>query len=1154
MTLQVPIPSAIIGIGQAGSTESTPVASGILTEPGVLTYMILHLHITNCPCISHRTAPATIRDGDSKRDVVAGDKDLTLLADMKQSLLGTVPAGLILPTDRPRSHEGPFVGALFSVPLKDPIKSQLQSLAHDLQSDMPTTALVAWIAALSRLTGQDTISLGVGGSVKTRNTIGPSALVVDLSGKPDISGLFARVKQSLESSGDNPIPFSQVSFFAHADGPARPLSNGVSMNCFLELQVVQGSDNVDLNIVYCSDLYNEKTIERYAGYLNAVLVNMKVEKAPDAIAIIHGQKKRAYLELNSLANCLAREISEAGVVPGEHVALLLERSIELVVTELAVLKAGAAYVPLDTTAPADRQAFVVMDTHSKLLITGVGTHVPHQILAPVLRFKTDEKDIGYELNANETHRPSRGSSQDTACVKYTSGTTGVPKGVVTPHCSITSTVINNGCTEIGQEDCVAMAINPAFILSTFDLWLALLNGARVVIIDEETRLNPIRLAETLVRYQVTYMFITAPLLVQYAPTIGKTLSSLKYLVSGGEQVQIKAFSAVQHDGPVRLINRYGSTEVTSGALYMAAHTVRQLDRLPIGRPSSNRRAYVLDQYSNPVPIGAVGDLYIGGPGLATEYLNHPDLTAEKFLPDPFSDIKGARMFKSGDLARYLPDDNLMCAGRTDDLVKIRAYRVELGEIQSRLVGHSLVRNAVVIAVGKESEKRLVAYIDADHHEELEDSLREYLSHMLPEYMIPAVFVRMDVLPLTSRGKVDRRALPEPDFSPSAARDYAGPQGEMEVALAKMWSELFKISRISRHDDFFKLGGHSSMAMRLLNAVATTLGPQLPMSTFFAYSSLQGLAEAIAANITPGGTSAVDIPRVLRESLQDLSFAQQRLWVVAKIAPATDNYHTHQAFRLRGYLDYAALRKAMDIVYARHGAIRSVFPTVDGEAKVRIVPSDAGMPFATLDLRQEQLRESVANQASIQEVRAPFDTEQRPLVRVKLIQLPEEEYILIITIHHIITDGWSMTVLIRELNVLYKAYSAGLPDPLAPLSIQYGDYAAWQRQQLTQDKLQNQVEYWRENLAGAPVAIELPTNRPRPTLQSFAGASVPIHFDSKLTHNLKTLSEKQGVTMFTTVLAGWSTVLSRLSGQDDIIIGTPSANRGHQQVENLIGFF
>ncbi|KAG0329999.1 hypothetical protein BG004_002207, partial [Podila humilis] len=696
MTLKIPIPGATIGPAQDGSNKTPSISDGVLTS-GDNIHLLANM-AAGVPAAteskgassgspSHSNASAANQDGDTSHEVAADVGPSTVPLDSNQPLVRMVPAGLNLPTDRPRSHVGPHAGALFSVPLSDSTISQLLSLAQDVHSDLSIAVLVAWTIVLSRLSSQENISLGVSGSVKAGNKAHLSTLAVDFTSEPDTSELFARVKRSLESCRDDPIAFYQASFYDHADGLSRSLVDGASANSFLELHFVHGGDNVDLNIRYAIDLYNKETIERYAGYINTVLVNMvadrtqpvaifdilssaektlllekwndtgaeypldrcihhlfedQVEKAPDAIAIIHNNKKLTYLELNSLANCLAREISKAGVAPGDRVALFFERSIELVVAELAVLKAGAAYVPIDITAPEERQTFIMLDTGSKILVTKNGIGVPDQIQVPVLHFSADQKNMEYEPNANITTYQAQGSSLGTAYVKYTSGTTGVPKGVVSSHCSITSTIINNGCVEVGKEDCVAMALNPAFVLSSFDLWLALLNGARVVIIDEDTKLNPTALAAALIRYQVTYMFITAPLLVQYAHDIGETLSNLRYLISGGEQVQIKAFSAIQqHGGPVRLINRYGSTEMTSGAVYTAIRAVNQLDRLPIGRPSSNRRAYVLDQYRNPVPIGALGDLYIGGPGLATGYLNHPDLTADKFLSDPFSDIKGA---------------------------------------------------------------------------------------------------------------------------------------------------------------------------------------------------------------------------------------------------------------------------------------------------------------------------------------------------------------------------------------------------------------------------------------------------------------------------------------------------------------------------------
>ncbi|KAF9923242.1 hypothetical protein BGZ67_010001, partial [Mortierella alpina] len=1213
--------TSAISTAHLGFKDKMPTADGILTTGSDIRHLSIVEKLPSIPDkgnanagkTSHSAMPVTFQVGDSGDSVVADKNLMAQAAGPKQALSG-VPVAFILPTDHRRPDERSFAAALFPAQLEDALKSQLLDLAHYHDSELATAVLVGWTIVLSRLSGQESIVVDVGRTDEDGNSMESLALTFDHAGEPNSSQLFERVKSTLEGvrrsvvddsinllKNNEGVILSQAGFYSRSGDLAQPLTDPVSMRCGLELHLFQDKEEVTMSVRYAADLYNKKTIERYAGYLGAVLMNMvvsksqpvasfdilspvekkllletwngtdaeypsehcvhhlfedQVDKFAEAVAIVHGEKELTYLELNALANHLAHRLVRAGVKSGDFVALLFERSIELVVTELAVLKVGAAYVPIDTRTPADRLAYIVSHTGAKLLVTNESTNVSAQVVTSVLRFGVPQDSVRSEQDVPETPRHPLKSSLDTAYVMYTSGTTGLPKGVVVSHHSIARGVINNGFADIGPADRVALATSPSFSPSTFDVWSALLNGARIVVVDDDTKLNAHRLAEVLVHHQVTCLYMTNTLLLQYAPIIGKTLSQLRYLLLGGEQGQIKAYSTVlQHGGSVRLVNRYSSTETpVSATVYTVTSAISQLDRPPIGRPSNNSRVYVLDKHCNPVPIGVVGEMYIGGPGIATGYLNRPELTVERFLPDPFSNIQGARMYRSGDLARYLPDGNLVCAGRNDDLIKLRGYRIELGEIQTCLVRHPLVRNAAVVTVGEEEDTQLVAYVEADHHEQLADTLREHLARMLPYYMIPSAFVRLDMLPLTSRHKIDRRALPNPDFSSFVTQDYVAPQGEVETALAAIWSELLRIKRVGRHDNFFMLGGHSVMAMRLMNSVATAFGSKLPMSTLFVSPTLNCLAEAITTSVSQGNSAHFTIPHASRDGPLHLSYAQRRMWFLAKIGGASKSYHVRRALHLRGTVDIVSLQDTLNTLYSRHESLRCTFPTVDDQPTMQILPASSGLPFVILDIQDEQDKDTVVKQAAIQEATTAFDLEQGPLVRAKLIQLGGNEHVFLITIHHIVTDGWSMGVLFRELNDLYAAYSSDQSDPLAPLSIQYPDYAAWQRQQLTQDKLKDQAEYWRETLAGAPVSIELPTDRTRPPQQSSAGASVPIRFDSLLTHAIKSLSHKHEVTMFMTMLAAWSAVLSRLSGQDDIVIGTPSANRSHKQVEQLIGFF
>ncbi|KAG0000093.1 hypothetical protein BGZ80_006427, partial [Entomortierella chlamydospora] len=571
----------------------------------------------------------------------------------------------------------------------------------------------------------------------------------------------------------------------------------------------------------------------------------QVKSSPEAIAIVHNDRTLTYRELNCRANWIARRLVDAGIQHGDYVLILLNRSIDLVAAQLAILKVGAAYVPIDTKAPVDRQVYVASDSGAKLLITDEDTDVPVQIQTPLLRVSATEVNTDVENDLFDDHLNSSVSSLDTAYVMYTSGSTGRPKGVMVSHRGIARFVVNNGFSPMTSEDRVAFVSNPSFDHNTFDVWTPLLNGARIVIIDNDIYLDPHRLEAALELYQITALLFTTALFHQYAFIIGPALSKLKYLACAGEQGLIEAFTEMlRHGGPVRLVNAYGPTEVTvHSTTYEFTSASSQLDRLPIGRPISNTKTYVLDKHCNPVPIGVVGELYIGGPGVANGYLNRPDLTAERFLPDPFSNVPGARMYKSGDMVRYLPDGNIVFMGRNDDQVKIRGFRVELGEIEVRLAEHPQVREVLVLAIGEGSDKRLVAYVVATPDEDLTSSLREHLVASLPEYMVPSAFVRMDAFPLTNNGKINRRALPAPDASSLAERDYQDPQGKVEIELANVWSELLKIDRVGRHDNFFMLGGHSLLAVRMIEQLRR-LGYTLSVSTLFDSPVLRTLAASL----------------------------------------------------------------------------------------------------------------------------------------------------------------------------------------------------------------------------------------------------------------------------------------------------------------------
>ncbi|MCG1055176.1 amino acid adenylation domain-containing protein, partial [Mycetohabitans sp. B5] len=881
------------------------------------------------------------------------------------------------------------------------------------------------------------------------------------------------------------------------------------------------------------------------------LFEAQVERTPQAPALVVEERTLSYAQLNAQANRLAHQLIELGVKPDARVAICVERSPAMVVGLLAILKAGGAYVPLDPSYPGERLAHILTDAAPDIVLAdavgraalGEATLASRTVLDPhVLPARADTNPSVLAL-----------TSRHLAYVIYTSGSTGVPKGVMVHHQGVVRLVRNTDYIKVEPGAVFALASNLAFDATTFEIWAPLLNGARIEVIERETLLSPATLARKLKQSGVTVLFLTTALFNQMVKEKVEAFSDLHYLLFGGENADPRCvFRVLQQAKPRHLLHVYGPTETVTYASWYEVRNVKQDTSIPIGRPIANTRIYLLDRYGQPVPLGAVGELYIGGAGVARGYLNRPELTAERFVRDPFSDEPNARMYKTGDLARYLPDGNLEFLGRNDHQIKIRGFRIEPGEIEACLAQHTQVREAVVLAMGEGQDKRLVAYVVADPDDALAGILRTHVAAALPDYMVPSAFVQLDAFPLTPNGKLDRRALPAPDAQAFAHQAYEAPQGELETTLAAIWSELLGVERISRHDSFFALGGHSLLAVRLMNRVAM-LGIVLPLATLFAAPTLAGLAAALNAHRTDRAVLPVITP-VSRDGALPLSFAQQRLWFLAHLDGASDSYHIPLTLRLRGTLNITAWQQALDALFARHEALRSVFVSVDGQPQVQLLPAEVGVPMAWHDLRRVPDADTQLAQLSAEAAQAPFDLVHGPLVRACGMQLADDEYVMLLVQHHIVSDGWSIGVLVRELNTLYRAACDGQTDPLPALTIQYPDYAAWQRQWLTGERLEAQSAYWCTQLANAPVLLALPTDRPRPAQQSFAGACVPIRIDASITQALKRLSQAQGATLFMTVLAAWSAVLARLSGQEDLVIGTPSANRHHPQIEPLIGFF
>ncbi len=875
----------------------------------------------------------------------------------------------------------------------------------------------------------------------------------------------------------------------------------------------------------------------------------QVERTPDAKALTFQGQTLTYRELNQLANQLAHYLQSLGLGPDIRVGLHLERSLEMEIAVLATFKASGAYVPLDPSLPAERLAYMTTDSGAAVLLTQRNNEqIP--LADGVRRIYID--DIESDLAAySPDNLPWQAMSDNLAYIMYTSGSTGRPKGVRIPMKGVVHILsAMRRVPGLTEKDTLLAVITLSFDMSVFELMLPLVTGAHLVIASKEETADGWLLQEALTTSQATIMQAT-PATWQLLVDSGWQGNGKLRACTGGEALSPELAEALL-DRCALLWNLYGPTEVTIyGAGYLVPRGIK--GNMPIGRPVDNKQLHILDANFQPVPVGVPGELYIGGGGLAQGYHKRPSLSATKFVPNPFSQQPGDRLYSTGDVVRFGPDGIIEYMGRQDHQVKIRGFRIELGEIESTLRSQTAVSDAVVTAHEDQATgKRLVAYIvpEDDKTPPQKQSLRDGIAAVLPDYMLPSNFIFLDAFPRNPNGKIDRKALPQPERDhESPTQSYQPPQTQLQSLLAAIWGDVLGQYKVGLDDNFFELGGHSLLATQVISRLREALDQQIPLQHLFEFPTIRRFSQAVQAAQGDNSTMPPIQPQPTTEHLP-LSFAQLRLWVLDQFEEGDSiAFNLATALELKGQLNVAALERSLAEIVTRHTSLRTNFVLVDNEPRqsIQSVPEAFPLPITPLhpDAVQEQLRLAV---------KEPFNLETGPLIRGRLFKVSDDEHVLLIMMHHIVSDGWSLDIFFRELTILYRAFSTDEPSPLTPLTLQYSDFAHWQRTYQEAAVFEQQLTYWQKTLAGASMVLELPTDRPRPTIQTNNGRHFTFQLPPELTAALKKVSAQEQATLFMLLLSAFQMLLARYSGQKDFLVGTPIAGRNQKDIENIIGFF